>query len=372
MSFTRQITALTQASRVICPKSALRRAMLSFLAGGAFLVTSQAMAKPSLVTLIDLYAGKSDQQTACSSSLVELRNALDSIGIPTSRPAVPTADALRMVLSQVANQGGTGPKMVVVCGEGMALDGQLFIAPADLSAATSDLSRKGVSADTFSRVAGPGSLTALDISALPGATISSEAGDQWTNAAPANTSRLLSVEHSTDTASLVHRLTAAAKGHGDVMFASFLGVPAGSAQPSAPVVEQHAPAVPPQPAKEVPAPQQPVEKPTPAPEKQADNHAATSASTQPQASNANVAHVAAPKPAPHPKAVRRLVKHYKPNPELHQAQLGLLANGYYHGQVSGFNNAATVRAIRDYQKKVGHPVTGKLTADEQTTLTGGK
>ncbi|AQS86743.1 hypothetical protein AA101099_0087 [Neoasaia chiangmaiensis NBRC 101099] len=381
----RQIMISARAGGSARDKGALRLGALAMLTGGMLLTAGQAAARPSLVTLIDLSAGKDMKPAACSTALSGLRDALDAIGIPTARPAVPTVDALRMVLLQLGNQGSSEPRMVVACAQGASAEGQLYLAPANLAADNRDLSRNGVSADTFARVAGAGGLTALDIVPISGTSLSENSGEQWRRAAEPNTSRLIAIEQAPDAATLIDRLTAAAKGHGDAMLSAFLGVqPAErSATPPPPTVA-------------------PVAVPTIA-AKSDDNTAhpaaanGSSAQSSPTSATADTpapkpvnkpsepaveaaapkaAQAAAPPAATKPVSVKPAVVRHPPakrvvaDPAVHQVQLGLLAKGFYHGRVSGISNVATVQAIRHYQEKLGHQATGTLTPDEQNELAG--
>ncbi|WP_042060637.1 hypothetical protein, partial [Acidomonas methanolica] len=229
MRSIRQIEASDSRRRTSWRAEALRLGPGTAIAAGLLLAglggaSGRAVARPSLVTLIDLSKVQNGPViAACAPALSQLRDALDGAGIPTQRINAPTADALRLSLAQMGMRGG-GPRMIVLCGYGASPAGQVFIAPADGLSGNADLSRSGVSADTFSRVAGPGSLTALDLHPLPGADLSDAAVSQWQAAAAPDTSRLASVAHGRDQVPLLAKLIVAAQGRGDSMLAAFLGV----------------------------------------------------------------------------------------------------------------------------------------------------
>lgn len=336
-----------------------------------------AQARPGLVALLDLTAtvsGPNAGQQSCASAFSALRSALDGIGIPTQRISARTIDALRVNLARIGAQGAT-PRMIIACGDGAVSDGEVFLIEGDTP--QGDISRRGISADTVARIAGPNGITLLDLHPLPGAALSAPEVDRWRTAAQAGTTRLVNVEAAGEMPMLIQRLTKAAKGDGEPTLAPLFSR---ATQPIAPPQEEAAPALtavttgasastPAAPTAVVPAApaEAPAEVPatTTAPGTSGENPAsppapAETSSTQPEAP--------APKP-PMPAPTHKHVR--KPSPEIRSEQLGLLAAGLYHGTISGFNTRATVNAARKYQKTLGHTVTGHLTPEEQKNLAGG-
>ncbi|GBQ67038.1 hypothetical protein AA103196_1581 [Ameyamaea chiangmaiensis NBRC 103196] len=377
---------------------------------GVIAACGVAQARPALVTLIDLSSLKDGPTIpSCAPALATLRDALDTVGIPTQRMSVPNADTLRLTLAQIGGQGG-GERMIVVCGYAATSNDRLFVVPPDLPGGKADISRSGVSADTIARVAGSGSLAALELHPLPGGDVSDDVVGRWQAAADPATLRRASVDRNAGDATLLTHLTSALKGQGDAALSTFFGVQP-QVEPPAPVVpasavpaaaatatdvphpgvalpaaldaqaKAHDGAAAPSPVAKttVTAPGAPVSVVVPpqgaaasadAPADPRQNAAAVPMSGEPPkatvttpASRAPVkpGHIVLPRHSETPKG----------DPQTRALQLGLLAAGVYHGTVTGKDNLATANAVRLYQKKLGHPTTGQLTPDEQKALTGG-
>jgi len=382
----------------VCKSIGRVHSVRPFLASGALLAgvivsTGMAAARPTLVTLIDFSGGRDASAiSSCSSALSDLRDALDAINIPTQRMTAPTVDVLRLTLAQISGQNGGG-RMIVVCGYGATLGNQVFVVPSDLSGNKVDISRSGVSADTISRVAGGGSLTALELHSLPGHDLSDDQVSQWQTSAEIGTLRLAGVDRNEGDSTLLSHLIAALKGQGDASLSAFFGVQPQAALPLNPSVSALQPA-----PVAVPSPSVPSDKAL-----QASPDAGVGAKVvvntepagsvpvtvkpAPTAANASAtppvdAHPASVKTMPAPVAAHSSVanKHIvsarrpevvKTDPQMRAVQLGLLAAGVYHGAVTGKSNGATTNAVKLYQQRLGHPSTGQLSQDEQKVLTGG-
>ncbi|GBQ90528.1 hypothetical protein AA23498_0904 [Acetobacter nitrogenifigens DSM 23921 = NBRC 105050] len=383
-----------------------RRASFVALLLGAALGGS-AYAEPVSATLIDLPTVETlPKLSGCAAKMPLLQASLKAAGVPSRLLESPDANGVRAAMMAASLDASRTPQLLVVCGYGAVRGGRLFLLPSGTPIATEDLSRGAMSATAFSRIVQPNGGVILDLHPLSADPPLGNAVAQWRSDPAIGGRKLGGVDEDANGASVIDTLITTALRGSDAFFPGvFLPVAAAPASggpttggalagaPAAATITPQSAATSPQvaPSGATPAPVKPatpVVTPAPAapppaiptpvaaasepkPAVVAPPPAAAPVATEEKPSSASensaasAPSVAAAPAAPPPKRVAP-----KTDPAVRNAQLALLAKGFYSGQVTGYDSAATHAAIKRLQAVLGHPVTGKLSPEESQQLMG--
>ncbi|MBO1358572.1 peptidoglycan-binding protein [Acetobacter sacchari] len=387
-----------------------RRASFAALLLGAALGGS-AYAEPVSATLINLPTVETlPKLSGCAAKMPLLQASLKAAGVPTRLLESPDANGVRAAMMAASLDASRTPQLLVVCGYGAVRGGRLFLLPSGTPIATEDLSRGAMSATAFSRIVQPNGGVILDLHPLSADPPLGNAVAQWRSDPAIGGRKLGGVDEDANGASVIDTLITTALRGADAFFpgvflpaaaspqpyaagssaagGALAGAPAAAAVTSqgATTPSQVAPSGAPAPAKPAtpvvapppvtsspeavagatkPAVITPPPAPAPSPVPVAAAEEKPAAAAEGSAASAPSVAAAAPV-APPPK---RVVPP-KTDPAVRNAQLALLAKGFYSGQVTGYDSAATHAAIKRLQAVLGHPVTGKLSPEESQQLMG--